>query len=40
MMFVIYCSLLWAVLCIGITHFVRANSRTFTNRPRFYQSRH
>uniref|UniRef100_A0A0D3F6C5 SAC domain-containing protein n=1 Tax=Oryza barthii TaxID=65489 RepID=A0A0D3F6C5_9ORYZ len=33
-------SLLWAGLCIGITHFVRANGRVFTNRPRFYQSRH
>ncbi|KAF8653173.1 hypothetical protein HU200_062622 [Digitaria exilis] len=33
-------SLLWAGLCIGITHFVRANGRTFTNRPRFHQSRH
>ncbi|XP_039841884.1 phosphoinositide phosphatase SAC7-like, partial [Panicum virgatum] len=33
-------SLLWAGLCIGITHFVRANGRTFTNRPRFNQSRH
>ncbi|XP_066331792.1 phosphoinositide phosphatase SAC7-like [Miscanthus floridulus] len=33
-------SLLWAGLCIGITHFVRANGRTFTNRPRFHKSRH
>ncbi|KAK3158182.1 hypothetical protein QOZ80_2AG0133900 [Eleusine coracana subsp. coracana] len=33
-------SLLWAGLCIGITHFVRANGRTFTNRPRFFRSRH
>ncbi|CAL5057751.1 unnamed protein product [Urochloa decumbens] len=33
-------SLLWAGLCIGITHFVRSNGRTFTNRPRFHQSRH
>ncbi|PVH66505.1 hypothetical protein PAHAL_1G265800 [Panicum hallii] len=33
-------SLLWAGLCIGITHFVKANGRTFTNRPRFHQSRH
>lgn len=33
-------SLLWAGLCIGITHFVRTNGRTFTNRPRFHQSRH
>ncbi|KAL6634172.1 hypothetical protein ACP70R_026843 [Stipagrostis hirtigluma subsp. patula] len=33
-------SLLWAGLCIGITYFVRANGRTFTNRPRFFQSRH
>ncbi|KAJ1281556.1 hypothetical protein BS78_04G314300 [Paspalum vaginatum] len=33
-------SLLWAGLCIGVTHFVRTNGRTFTNRPRFHQSRH
>jgi len=33
-------SLMWAGLCIAITHFVRANGRTFTNRPRFHQSRH
>ncbi|XP_062223099.1 phosphoinositide phosphatase SAC7-like [Phragmites australis] len=33
-------SLLWAGLCLGITHFVRGNGRTLTNRPRFYQSRH
>jgi hypothetical protein len=33
-------SLLWAGLCIGITHFVRANGRTLTNRPRFFRSRH
>jgi len=32
-------SLLWAGLCIGITHFVRANGRVFTNRPRFHKSR-
>ncbi|XP_039789980.1 phosphoinositide phosphatase SAC7-like isoform X4 [Panicum virgatum] len=35
-----FLSLLWAGLCIGITHFVRANGRTFTNRPRFHQSHH
>jgi len=33
-------SFLWAGLCIGISHFVRANGRTFTNRPRFHKSRH
>jgi len=33
-------SLMWAGLSIAITHFVRANGRTFTNRPRFHQSRH
>ncbi|EES06956.1 hypothetical protein BDA96_04G188600 [Sorghum bicolor] len=33
-------SLLWAGLCIGITQFVKANGRTFTNRPRFHKSRH
>ncbi|XP_010238703.1 phosphoinositide phosphatase SAC7 isoform X2 [Brachypodium distachyon] len=33
-------SVLWAGLCIGITHFVRTNGRVFTNRPRIYQSRH
>ncbi|XP_066354416.1 phosphoinositide phosphatase SAC6-like [Miscanthus floridulus] len=33
-------SLMWAGLCIAITHFVRTNGRTFTNRPRFHQSRH
>ncbi|XP_035814666.1 phosphoinositide phosphatase SAC7 isoform X3 [Zea mays] len=33
-------SLMWAGLCIGITHFVRANGRTFTNQPRFHKSRH
>ncbi|XP_062219309.1 phosphoinositide phosphatase SAC7-like isoform X3 [Phragmites australis] len=36
----LWLSLLWAGVCIGITHFVRANGRTFTNRPLFYQSRH
>ncbi|KAL6899782.1 hypothetical protein ACP4OV_006440 [Aristida adscensionis] len=36
----LFLSLLWAGLCIGITYFVRTNGRTFTNRPRFYQSRH
>ncbi|KAM0830444.1 hypothetical protein ACQ4PT_066203 [Festuca glaucescens] len=32
-------SLLWAGLCIGITHFVRSNGRVFTNRPRSHKSR-
>lgn len=31
-------SLLWAGLCIGITHFVRSNGRVFTNRPRAHKS--
>ncbi|TVU25729.1 hypothetical protein EJB05_28234 [Eragrostis curvula] len=33
-------SLMWAGLCIGLTKYVKANGKVFTNRPRFYQSRH
>uniref|UniRef100_A0A0A9D590 SAC domain-containing protein n=1 Tax=Arundo donax TaxID=35708 RepID=A0A0A9D590_ARUDO len=33
-------SLMWAGLCIGITQYVKSKGRMFTNRPRFYQSRH
>ncbi|KAL6662182.1 hypothetical protein ACP70R_000041 [Stipagrostis hirtigluma subsp. patula] len=33
-------SLLWAGLCIAITRYVKTNGRKFTNRPRFYLSRH
>ncbi|KAL6875745.1 hypothetical protein ACP4OV_013258 [Aristida adscensionis] len=33
-------SLLCAGLCIAITQFLKKNGRKFTNRPRFYLSRH
>ncbi|GJN06658.1 hypothetical protein PR202_ga24412 [Eleusine coracana subsp. coracana] len=33
-------SIMWAGLCVGITRYVKSNGRAFTNRPRFYQSRH
>lgn len=33
-------SLFWAGLSLGVAAFVRANGRTFTNRPRLFRSRH
>uniref|UniRef100_A0A0E0MEY1 SAC domain-containing protein n=1 Tax=Oryza punctata TaxID=4537 RepID=A0A0E0MEY1_ORYPU len=33
-------SLLWSGFCFGITRYVKANGRKFTNRPRFHLSRH
>lgn len=36
----IFFSLFWASLSLGIAAFVKANGRTFTNRPRLFKSRH
>ncbi|XP_042378318.1 phosphoinositide phosphatase SAC7-like [Zingiber officinale] len=36
----LFLSFMWTGLSLGITAFVRANGRTFTNRPRFYKSKH
>ncbi|XP_074582504.1 phosphoinositide phosphatase SAC7-like isoform X2 [Curcuma longa] len=36
----LFLSFIWTGLSLGITAYVRANGRTFTNRPRFYKSKH